>query len=145
MIVMRVDDIVRLARDFVREWGTCDPFAIAENLGIQVLMRDVCIPGFTAHTIKMTGYPTVISINNRYSDVAKRALCAHELGHALLHNETINYFDMTLQFDHIDIEYEANLFAVALLCKDEDFCMPVNQMNNTLLKAVLDYNIYGSL
>lgn len=92
----------------------------------------------------MPGYPTTISINNKYSEKAKKILCAHELGHALLHEQCINYFATTSSNVMTNIEFEANLFAVALLA-DKDINMklsiPLEKMNNYLLKTIMDYNI----
>ncbi len=139
---MKARDIIFLAQSFYNEWGTSDPLVIAKELGIQVLMRDECFQGFKAQTIKVDGYPTIISINNRYSDISKRVLCAHELGHALLHSETVNHFDTTRKNSFTNVEYEANLFAVALLCDENSFNIPLEKMNNALLKSVLEYNIY---
>ena len=85
-----------------------------------------------------------ISINNKYSEKAKKILCAHELGHALLHEQCINYFATTSSNVMTNIEFEANLFAVALLA-DNDINMklsiPLEKMNNYLLKTIMDYNI----
>ena len=40
--------------------------------------------------------------------------------------------------------YEANLFAVALLCNEDEFNMPLAKMSNAVLKSILDCNVsYG--
>ena len=42
------------------------------------------------------------------------------------------------------MEYEANLFAVALLCNEDEFNMPLAKMSNAVLKSILDCNVsYG--
>ena len=69
------------------------------------------------------------------------ALCAHELGHALLHDDGINHFATTSKNAFTNIEYEANLFAVALLFDENDFNVPLVSMSNYTLKSILDYNI----
>ena len=81
-----------------------------------------------AYTIRSDNYPTIIIINGRYEHKSQLVLCAHELGHALLHSDD-------------NVEYEANLFAVSLLFNESDFNMKVLNMSNYLLKQVLDYNI----
>ena len=113
---MRAQQIIRLACDIKSVWKTNNPFEIAEKYGIKVLIRNVNIGDFKAQTLKMEGYPTIISINGLYSTLSQKVLCAHELGHALLHTEPINHFDVTTKNVHTNVEYEANLFAVALLC-----------------------------
>ena len=105
-------DIIALAKDFRNSWKTNDPFVIAKRLGIEVLFRDITIKGFTAQVVKMPGYPTIISINNAFNEKSKRILCAHELGHVLLHEGSVNYFANTKSNVLTDVEREANLFAV---------------------------------
>ena len=108
---MRAQQIIRLACDIKSVWKTNNPFEIAEKYGIKVLIRNVNIGDFKAQTLKMEGYPTIISINGLYSTLSQKVLCAHELGHALLHTEPINHFDVTTKNVHTNVEYEANLFA----------------------------------
>ena len=68
-------------------------------------------------------------------------MCAHELGHALLHDELVNHFDVTRNNMNNNVEYEANLFAVALLADESQLCVPFNKLSNAALKAIMDYNI----
>ena len=92
----------------------------------------------------MTGYPTIISINDSYTESSKKILCAHDLGHALLHEDCLNYFSVTSKNVTTVVEREANLFAIALLtdCSiDEQLPLPLANMNNYLLKSIMDYNI----
>lgn len=141
---MRAADIVALAKGLRDRWNTNDPFEIAKKFGIEVLFRDVAIKGFTAQTIKIPGYPTIISINDAFNEKSKKILCAHELGHALLHDESVNHFSVTKRNVMTYVERDANLFAVALLIDDETEAQlsgPLVNMENHLLKAILDYNI----
>ena len=141
---MRAADIVALAKGLRDSWNTNAPFEIAKKFGIEVLFRDVAIKGFTAQTIKIPGYPTIISINDAFNEKSKKILCAHELGHALLHDESVNHFSVTKRNVMTYVERDANLFAVALLIDDETEAQlsgPLVNMENHLLKAILDYNI----
>ena len=141
---MRAADIVALSKGLRDSWNTNDPFEIAKKFGIEVLFRDVAIKGFTAQTIKIPGYPTIISINDAFNEKSKKILCAHELGHALLHDESVNHFSVTKRNVMTYVERDANLFAVALLIDDETEAQlsgPLVNMENHLLKAILDYNI----
>ena len=137
-------DIIKFARDLKTTLGTDDPYEIAAYYGINVMHSDNNIPSSTAYTLHLKNYPTVISINNRYSQKAKRLLCAHELGHALLHSDGINHFAVTEKNVYTSVEYEANLFALALVT-DEDWKSSMNlsleNMNNYLLKTIIDYNL----
>ena len=142
---MQAKDIIALARGIKVSWQTNDPYEIAERLGIVVLHRDTNIKDFTAQTLKFPSYPTIISINNAYSEFSKKVLCAHEVGHALLHEECINHFAITNKNIATNVEHEANLFAVALLADDDIddiLAYPLSNMSNYLLKSILDYNIH---
>ena len=133
------EEIMEFARDIRRNWGR-NPFRIAEICGIKVTESDAKVPSGT--TICMPGYPTIISIFGARTEAARRVLCAHELGHALLHSEkTINRFNGTSDGVQSRCEYEANLFAVMLLFDENEFNRPVSDMDNWMLKAVLDYNL----
>ena len=141
---MEAKDIISLAKDIKNTWHTNDPFQIAERLGIVVLHRENCVNGFTAQTVKFEGYPTIISINNAYTEFSKKVLCAHEIGHALLHEDSINHFATTSKNVSTSVEKEANLFAIALLANDnidEYINMPLENMSNYLLKSIMDYNL----
>ena len=141
---MNADDIIRFARDIKNNWNTNDPYEIAKRLGIVVLHRENHIKDFTAQTFKIEGYPTIISINNAYTEFSKKILCAPELGHALLHENCVNHFANTSNNVFSNVEKEANLFAISLLTDydiDENLSIPLAQMNNYLLKAIMDYNI----
>ena len=94
-----------------------------------------------AYTIRSDNYPTIIIINGRYEPKSQLVLCAHELGHALLHSDDINNFAVTSKNAFKNVEYEANLFAVSLLFNESDFNMKVLNISNYLLKQVIDYNI----
>ena len=135
-------DIISLARDIRRTWKTNDPYIIAKHLGIVILHRDNCIKDFTAQTIKFDGYPTIISINNAYTDFSKKVLCAHELGHALLHEDSLNHFAVTSKNVTTDVEHEANLFAIALLSDqniDDSLDIPLSNMNTSSLRYLYSY------
>ena len=83
---MKSADIVALAKRLRSSWNTNDPFEIAKKFGIEVLFRDIAIKGFTAQTVKIPGYPTIISINNAFNEKSKKILCP-----LLLISLTISY------------------------------------------------------
>ena len=139
---MKPKDIVRLANRIRDEWGS-NPFDIARRLGIVVFDEwESNVPGFTAQTMKLGTLPSVISINKNYPPFAKELLCAHELGHALLHESALlNYFND----DNTITEAEANLFALALIGGrelEDEVIIPLEKMDGPTLKAIMDLNIY---
>ena len=101
---MNPKDVIKYAKDLKNARHTNDPFAIADYFGIHVTFLEQCRPGFTAQTTKIKNYPTHITINDAYTSFSKKILCAHELGHALLHNETLNCFAHTSKNVHTEVE-----------------------------------------
>lgn len=139
---MRTNDIIRFAHELKAEFNTDNPFTLAQYYGFRVCLTSGNPDVFKAHTVKLDGYPTIISINQAFSHTGKIFLCAHELGHALLHNNSINHFDPSGRgITTSDYEYEANLFAVALLVDEQRLNMPLRQMSNAVLKRIIDYNL----
>lgn len=137
----RTEEIIQFAHGLRTTYNTKDPFMIAEHFGFAIVREDNCVKDFKAHTLKLANYPTVIVINNSYTDFSQKVLCAHELGHALLHSNIINHFATTVQNAFTNVEYEANLFAVAFLCNEALLNTPLSSMSNYTLKYILDYNI----
>lgn len=102
------------------KYGTTDPFRIARELKIKIIY-------FSA--ARQKGFSQIISrnvfiyINQNLSPAMQRMVCAHELGHALLHKEYLKSGKEMLHMELFDMtnitEYEANVFAAELLI-DED-------------------------
>ena len=133
--------IIEYARELGDFFKTRDPFVIAEKCGFPVNFRKINISALKANTYKYDSLPPIIAINDHYTDTAKTVLCAHELGHALLHSDTVNHYNVTATNMKTNVEYEANLFAVSLLFDDDDFNVPIESMSSYVLKLILDCNI----
>lgn len=108
----------RTAMSLVRKFGTRDPFRIAEALGITVVRVPLSgIRGFY-HYMKRC---KLIYIDTDLSEADARFVCAHELGHVLLHRGYNRIFmDTHTYFSVNKFEVEANRFAVDLLFDDDD-------------------------
>ncbi|HDR4908772.1 TPA: ImmA/IrrE family metallo-endopeptidase [Bacillus cereus] len=81
----------------VEKHGTTNPFEIAKRKNIIVLFEDLGNTLGFYNTYKRFKF---IHINNKIDEITQRFVCAHELGHAVLHPK-------------------ANTFAVELLLTDE--------------------------
>lgn len=140
---MTAKEIVKYARDLRAYYGS-DPFLIAQRFDIKVNYRPMW-KDLKGYTLKFKGHPTLIALNEAFSPFAQRIIMAHELGHSLLHAGRAVYHYNNMSNKHINTsteEYEANLFAVALLFgNDSQFNMPVEKMTNTALKSILDMNL----
>lgn len=108
----------RTAASLVRKYGTRDPFRIADALGISVARVPLSgIRGFY-HDMKRC---KIIYIDDSLCDADARFVCAHELGHALLHRGCNRIFmDSHTYFAVNRYEIEADRFAVDLLFDDDD-------------------------
>ena len=132
--------IISLARELREAFNTRNPFTLAELMGFPVSFANLNPKVAKANTYRYHSMPSIM-INDRFDIPAKTVLCAHELGHALLHNDLINHYDLTTKTKGTSVEYEANLFAVSLLFDDDDFIIPIESMSGYILKLILDYNI----
>ncbi len=107
-----------------------DPFKICRDLGILVNLErmgnyDGACKGFFIAQSRIR----MITINADLPDALQGVICAHELGHAVLHAQQagVNAFHDFSLFDTASIkEYEANLFAAEFLMSDEDVMAELN-------------------
>lgn len=110
-----------LPRRLIRRYRSSDPFELADALNITVLERGDFKRQKGAFKVILNN--SFIFINANMSDEMKRLVCAHELGHALLHRSLGKTQAGLMEFELFNItdttEYEANLFAANLLL-DED-------------------------
>ena len=121
---MKLDYISRSAEDIKKDFPDCDPFEMVKAMGNLLLFQAMgkaksACKGFF---MMQDGQPS-ITINSDLPKMIQKIICAHELGHAVLHSQKIGmeaFHDVAL-FDTASLaEYEANVFAAELLLKDED-------------------------
>lgn len=94
------------------------PYQLAEQLKIQIMQHNLHheINGY----YKYDRRNQYIVINSNLDDYMQRVVCAHELGHAVLHKHTNTPFMRKSTFLSVDkIETEANRFAAELLIEDK--------------------------
>jgi len=107
-------EIRTIVEKIYKHCGTRDPFLIAEGLNINCstisLSGALGISDISKATDKATIY-----LSSNLDSYAKKIICAHELGHLLLHRDIgVNLFTSDGDKDDI-IEYEANVFALELM------------------------------
>lgn len=107
-----------IAESLVRKHGTRDPFCIAQELGYVVIRTPMSgIRGFYQYAKRRH----IIYVSSDLQEPEARFVCAHELGHALLHQGHNRIFTDTNTYFVTDRpEIEANRFAVDLLYDDDD-------------------------
>lgn len=108
----------RIAESLVRKYKTRDPFRIARELGYLVVRTSLReIRGFWHHTQRQH----IIFIDDTLPEPAARFVCAHEIGHVLMHRGYNRiYMDSNTYFPTNRQEIEADRFAVDLLYDDDD-------------------------
>lgn len=104
--------IYEIVEKLTKENETCDPFKIAEALGALI----VYVP-----LVRVNGFyqryqdQDIIYINQDLTEEEQILVCAHELGHMVLHYDINSIFlETTLKVNGL-YELEANAFAVQLL------------------------------
>lgn len=114
------DYISNRVEGIVKKYRTRDPFELCEDMGIGVRYRDLGeqLKGFFFYQSRIK----TIVLNSRTDEMLHRALCAHELGHAVLHSELLtamrSFHELELFDSAMPTEYEANIFAAELLISD---------------------------
>lgn len=108
----------RIAESLAKQYQTRDPFEIARSLGYIVLWVPLSgIRGFHQYVKRCH----IIYIDRNLSEEEARFVCAHELGHAILHKGLNRIFMDTSTFFEVNrYEIEADRFAVDLLFSDDD-------------------------
>lgn len=98
----------------VKKFNTRNPFELSKNLGILVLQLPLQgIKGMYQYFQRNS----IIYINSALSDNEKEIVCAHELGHAILHKKINSTLLNLYSFNNFTnkFEKEANEFASFLI------------------------------
>lgn len=135
----KIQSLANICRNL---FDTTDPFKICKLLDIKIRYISLSngIWGFSniwssdgsnISIFQNKIYPihATIFLSSKLDKYSQKIVCAHELGHVLLHNkERLNLFDIKDQADSFT-EYEANIFAIELLpqiyhCANRDYRLP---------------------
>lgn len=107
--------------NLIEKHRTKNPFKLAKKLNIEIVYEDL---GNTKGFYKKILRNKFIFINSELTEFEQKLVCAHELGHAILHSSKDFEFmiDNTRILRKSVIENEANEFASWLIFgDDEDF------------------------
>ncbi len=131
--------IIELAKKTADRYAGANAIEIAENLGIKVWFRKLgSLKGFY---LSENGIKYIV-INEALTDRMKEVVCAHELGHALLHSELSAGMmrETTLFLSNNKTEREANLFAASLLISDSEILYALENENSlSAVSSALGY------
>lgn len=120
--------IIDKCEEVLDEFGGGDIFETAENSGAKVWYRELgSLKGFY---VFVNGCRYIV-INDELDEMTAAVVCAHELGHDMLHRELSEggIRENTLFLENNKTEREANLFAAEILISD-----------NEILDAIAEYN-----
>jgi len=132
------NQIKQIVEKLVKKHGTNNPFEIASQKGIVLLFEQLGgIYGYH-HSFKRIN---IIHINSELDESMQRFVCAHELGHAVLHPElSTSFLHKNTLFCMDKVEREANEFAVELLLPDD--CIYTYQNTDmTIYEVATTYGI----
>ena len=119
--MLESEEIRRSAAALKAQYDTTNPFALSRCLHIELLIRELgSLKGFYKDVY---GTPFIF-LNRRLRRGEATLVCAHELGHHLLHREFAAFgFEEASVFSPASRrEYEANLFAAELLLVTRKVC-----------------------
>ena len=106
------------AKELMQKYQTNNPFDLARDCHIKLMYADL---GNLKGLYQYYKRTKIILINQNLSETEKREVCAHELGHALLHPRENRFFLHRSTFQNCGrLEREANLFAAYLLIPDHN-------------------------
>lgn len=106
--------ILRIATNIVKRYNTQDPFKLCDMFDVTLTVAKLPngINGFYNNVLGMP----FIYLNCSLSTFEQKAVCAHELGHMILHPDMNTLFIKTKTIINADrLEHEADLFAAGLL------------------------------
>ena len=113
---MKSSAVYWIGEDLVGRFQTCDPFEIADALGIHVLFRENF--GSLKGMYRVINRNRFVFINEDLNEPMQILVCAHEVAHDQMHRHLgvsnglreFTFYDMTSR-----PEYEANIVAADIL------------------------------
>ena len=113
------DYIQTIAHELIAKFDTRDPFELCKAIGVEVFYADL---GNLKGMYKYLKKNRFAVINENLDIYTRTLVCAHELGHDILHQDLAKKICLQ-EFILYDMrsrpEYEANLFASEILLPDE--------------------------
>lgn len=123
----------------IQKYKTNDPYEIADYRGIIVVRESLGSTLGYHNTYKRIPF---IHINFDLSEIWQRFVCAHELGHNILHSKINTPFLRANTLLSINrIEREANEFAVELLAPDQLIYYNFQNTERTMQEIAAIYGI----
>ncbi len=121
--------IIKTAERILLKYGGRNIIETAENSGAKVWFRE--LGGLKGFYICEKGKRYIV-INEELDEIMTNVVCAHELGHDMLHREMSEggIRESTLFLKNNSTEREANLFAAEVLIPDSVFFEALEGVDN---------------
>ena len=113
-------DIQKIARSIAKKYQTANPFQIAKERHIKILYAPLGkVMGFHSYSLRLH----VIHLNQELDEPMLQFVCAHELGHTILHPD-INTAFMTHRtfFSYVTIQCTEAMILGALCFAPSSSC-----------------------
>ena len=108
----KLKKIEYIVDSLISEYKTRNPFELAHKMNINISLLDFD-NDLLAFSSKNSNYDNgTIYINKHVGNYAAKILCAHEIGHMIMHKSETNLFDKGIEPIK---EFEANYFTVCLV------------------------------
>lgn len=126
-----MNNILAAAKKIAKKYSSNDPFELCSALDVIITVTDLP-SGINGFYNNVLGFP-FIYLNSKLNNCELKAVCAHELGHMLLHPHMNTLYIKTKTIINGDrLEREADIFAACLLIPNsipiEDQTVTVQQL-----------------
>lgn len=112
--------ITERVKDIVKEHGTRNPFELCDAMGI--VWKTTSLPPSVNGFFRQIGEACVILLNENLDYEQQKYVCAHELGHAIMHKSLNSlYMSKSTDLNVSRLEREADEFAVHLIVEDAEY------------------------
>lgn len=138
-----IDYIGKKVHILANKYGTRDPFKLCNELNINVKYKNLG-PQLKAFFFYQSRIKTIV-LNSETNEIIHPILCAHELGHAILHSDILIAMRSLHEIELFDssnsTEYEANIFAAELLITDEELLELLNTKEYSFFQVASMLNV----
>jgi Zn-dependent peptidase ImmA (M78 family) len=141
-----MDYISRKANELIRKYKTRNPYELCDALGVRIRLKDLGAD-IKAYYFYHSRIRSIV-LNTRVSEIIRRILAAHELGHDRLHQQIA----MLKGFQEIELfdaaqpaEYEANIFAAEVLIDDNELLELLNARDMSFFDVARELYVPAAL
>lgn len=124
-----MDYIFKIVDALLRKYKTNDVYELAERAGLKLWFRPL---GNLKGLYTVERKSRYIVVNDELDDITMKVVCAHELGHDMLHRGLAGggIRETTMYLDNNRTEREANLFAANILISDSRILSEMQYTND---------------